>query len=257
MLYVDTSKKKNGADSVQLFELFLQSNSLDAIVTSDFSFGSLFLRADWAVRGVMLILVAASIWSWAIAVEKGIMIFSLNKHAKRFEDIFWSGKTLDELKLELKDSLSDPMSRVFSAAIKEYDEYSSLKIKSNAPMSSQYRIDSIMNLIVNRELSKLERGMTTLATIGSSSVFIGLFGTVWGIMNSFRAIAASQNTSLTVVAPGIAEALFATALGLIAAIPAVIFYNKYTADLNKYGGRLEGYADELSAILSRKISKNT
>lgn len=242
---------------MQLFELFLQSNSLDAIVTSDFSFSSLFLRADWAVRGVMLILVAASIWSWAIAVEKGIMIFSLNKHAKRFEDIFWSGKTLDELKVELKDSLSDPMSRVFSAAIKEYDEYSSLKIKSNAPMSSQYRIDSIMNLIVNRELSKLERGMTTLATIGSSSVFIGLFGTVWGIMNSFRAIAASQNTSLTVVAPGIAEALFATALGLIAAIPAVIFYNKYTADLNKYGGRLEGYADELSAILSRKISKNT
>jgi biopolymer transport protein TolQ len=208
---------------VQLFELFLQSNSLDAIVTSDFSFGSLFLRADWAVRGVMLILVAASIWSWAIAVDKGIMIFSLNKHAKTFEDIFWSGKTLDELKVELKDSLRDPMSRVFSAAIKEYDEYSSLKIKSNASMSSQYRIDSIMNLIVNRELSKLERGMTTLATIGSSSVFIGLFGTVWGIMNSFRAIAASQNTSLTVVAPGIAEALFATALGLMAAIPSRYF----------------------------------
>lgn len=242
---------------MQLFELFLQSNSLDAIVTSDFSFSSLFLRADWVVRGVMLILMAASIWSWAIAVDKGIMIFSLNKHAKTFEDIFWSGKTLDELKVELKDSLRDPMSRVFSAAIKEYDEYSSLKIKSNASMSSQYRIDSITNLIVNRELSKLERGMTTLATIGSSSVFIGLFGTVWGIMNSFRAIAASQNTSLTVVAPGIAEALFATALGLMAAIPAVIFYNKYTADLNKYGGRLEGYADELSAILSRKISKNT
>jgi len=242
---------------VQLFELFLQSNSLDAIVTSDFSFSSLFLRADWVVRGVMLILMAASIWSWAIAVDKGIMIFSLNKHAKTFEDIFWSGKTLDELKVELKDSLRDPMSRVFSAAIKEYDEYSSLKIKSNASMSSQYRIDSIMNLIVNRELSKLERGMTTLATIGSSSVFIGLFGTVWGIMNSFRAIAASQNTSLKIVAPGIAEALFATALGLMAAIPAVIFYNKYTADLNKYGGRLEGYADELSAILSRKISKNT
>jgi biopolymer transport protein TolQ len=230
---------------------------LDAIVTSDFSFSSLFLRADWVVRGVMLILMAASIWSWAIAVDKGIMIFSLNKHAKTFEDIFWSGKTLDELKVELKDSLRDPMSRVFSAAIKEYDEYSSLKIKSNASMSSQYRIDSITNLIVNRELSKLERGMTSLATIGSSSVFIGLFGTVWGIMNSFRAIAASQNTSLTVVAPGIAEALFATALGLMAAIPAVIFYNKYTADLNKYGGRLEGYADELSAILSRKISKNT
>ena len=242
---------------MQLFELFLQSNSLDAIVTSDFSFSSLFLRADWVVRGVMLILMAASIWSWAIAVDKGIMIFSLNKHAKTFEDIFWSGKTLDELKVELKDSLRDPMSRVFSAAIKEYDEYSSLKIKSNASMSSQYRIDSITNLIVNRELSKLERGMTSLATIGSSSVFIGLFGTVWGIMNSFRAIAASQNTILTVVAPGIAEALFATALGLMAAIPAVIFYNKYTADLNKYGGRLEGYADELSAILSRKISKNT
>ena len=234
---------------MQLFELFLQSNSLDAIVTSDFSFGSLFLRADWAVRGVMLILVAASIWSWAIAVEKGIMIFSLNKHAKRFEDIFWSGKTLDELKLELKDSLSDPMSRVFSAAIKEYDEYSSLKIKSNASMSSQYRIDSIMNLIVNRELSKLERGMTTLATIGSSSVFIGLFGTVWGIMNSFRAIAASQNTSLTVVAPGIAEALFATALGLLAAIPAVVAYNKFNSDSQKYSGRIENFSKRFLSII--------
>lgn len=241
---------------MQLFELFLQANALDSILVDDFSFRSLFLRADWVVKGVMLMLIVASIWSWAIAVDKAIMIFSLNKHAKIFENIFWSGKTLDELKVELADNPRDPMSRVFSAAIKEYDEYNSLKKKSNASISSQYRIDSIMSLIVNRELSKLERGMTILATIGSSSVFIGLFGTVWGIMNSFRAIAVSQNTSLTVVAPGIAEALFATALGLIAAIPAVIFYNKYTADLNKYGGRLEGYADELSAILSRKISKN-
>ena len=122
-------------------------------------------------------------------------------------------------------------------------------------VSSQQRIDSVMNLVVNREMAKAERGMSVLATVGSASVFIGLFGTVWGIMNAFRAIAASQNTSLTVVAPGIAEALFATALGLIAAIPAVIFYNKYSTDLDKYSGRLEGYADELSAILSRKISK--
>jgi len=124
--------------------------------------------------------------------------------------------------------------------------------RSNA---THERIDSVMNLVINRELAKAERGMTVLATVASASVFVGLFGTVWGIMNAFRAIAVSQNTNLSVVAPGIAEALFATALGLIAAIPALIFYNMFTSDLDKYGGRLEGYSDELSAILSRKLSK--
>ena len=149
----------------------------------------------------------------------------------------------------------DPMARVFAAAMREYDESMTSPRNDAAILSTRERIDRVMNLVVNRELSKAERGLSILATIGSASVFIGLFGTVWGIMNSFRAIAASQNTNLSVVAPGIAEALFATALGLIAAIPAVIFYNKYSSDIDKYAGRLEGYADELSAILSRKISK--
>jgi len=209
------------------------------------------------VKAVMIILIIASIWSWAIAVNKGITMFLLKRRANLFEDTFWSGKTLDELSKAMAGDTRDPMARVFAAAMREYDE-SLTTPRSDALLSSTGdRIDRVMNLVVNRELSKAERGLSVLATIGSASVFIGLFGTVWGIMNSFRAIAASQNTNLSVVAPGIAEALFATALGLIAAIPAVIFYNMYSSDIDKYAGRLEGYADELSAILSRKISKRS
>lgn len=151
----------------------------------------------------------------------------------------------------------DPMARVFMAAMREWKESRNAGIYSVSEISdTSERIDRVMGLVVNRELAKAERGMTVLATIGSASVFVGLFGTVWGIMNSFRAIALSQNTNLAVVAPGIAEALFATALGLIAAIPATVFYNKYTSDLNKYAGRLDGYTDELASILSRKIRKD-
>ncbi len=238
-----------------LIELFMQASSLEPVVSGDFSFLSLFMKADWVVKSVMIILVLASIWSWAVAVDKGIMMFLLKRRAKLFEETFWSGKTLDELSKAMAGDTRDPMARVFAAAMREYDE--SLKSPRNDAviLSTHERIDRVMNLVVNRELSKAERGLSVLAIIASSSVFIGLFGTVWGIMNAFRAIAASQNTSLTVVAPGIAEALFATALGLIAAIPASIFYNKYSSNIDKYAGRLEGYADELSAILSRKISK--
>ena len=182
-------------------------------------------------------------------------MFLLKRRATLFEETFWSGKTLDELSRAMSGDTRDPMARVFAAAMREYEESMKTARNEAAIMSTHERIDRVMNLVVNRELSKAERGLSVLATIGSASVFIGLFGTVWGIMNSFRAIAASQNTNLSVVAPGIAEALFATALGLMAAIPAVIFYNKYFTDIDKYAGRLEGYADELSAILSRKISK--
>ena len=182
-------------------------------------------------------------------------MFLLKRRATLFEETFWSGKTLDELSRAMAGDTRDPMARVFAAAMREYEESMKTARKDAAILSTHERIDRVMNLVVNRELSKAERGLSVLATIGSASVFIGLFGTVWGIMNSFRAIAASQNTNLSVVAPGIAEALFATALGLIAAIPAVIFYNKYSTDIDKYAGRLDGYADELSAILSRKISK--
>jgi len=238
-----------------LFDLIMQATTLEPVVHGDFSFWSLFKRADWVVKAVMIILIIASIWSWAIAVDKAITMYLLKRRAKLFEETFWSGKTLDELSRAMAGDTRDPMARVFAAAMREYDESMSSPRNDAAILSTRERIDRVMNLVVNRELSKAERGLSVLATIGSASVFIGLFGTVWGIMNSFRAIAASQNTNLSVVAPGIAEALFATALGLIAAIPAVIFYNKYSSDIDKYAGRLEGYADELSAILSRKISK--
>jgi len=238
-----------------MIELIMQASALEPVHNGDFSFWYLFTRADWVVKAVMLILVSASFWSWGIAVDKAITMFLLKRRATAFEDTFWSGKTLEELSTGLAGDTRDPMARVFAAAMREYEESKSMPRTDAVTVSSQQRIDSVMNLVVNREMAKAERGMSVLATVGSASVFIGLFGTVWGIMNAFRAIAAAESTSLTVVAPGIAEALFATALGLIAAIPAVIFYNKYTTDLDKYSGRLEGYADELSAILSRKISK--
>jgi len=241
-----------------MFNVILQASALPDIHGGSFSFASLFVQADWVVKSVMILLALASIWSWVVAIDKFVMFFMLKRRATDFEDTFWSGRTLEELSSALGSDTRDPMARVFSAAMREYNESrnasgaTGVSGRSNA---THERIDSVMNLVINRELAKAERGMTVLATVASSSVFVGLFGTVWGIMNAFRAIAASQNTNLSVVAPGIAEALFATALGLIAAIPALIFYNMFTADLDKYGGRLEGYSDELSAILSRKLSK--
>ena len=237
-------------------ELFLSlpilQTPLDPVHAGDFSFWSLFLRADWVVKAVMVLLALASIWSWVVAIDKFVMFRMLKRRATDFEDTFWSGRTLDELSVALGNDTRDPMARVFAAAMREYNETGGAMRSDSA---THERIDSVMNLVINRELAKAERGMPVLATVASASVFVGLFGTVWGIMNAFRAIAVSQNTNLSVVAPGIAEALFATALGLIAAIPALIFYNLYRADLERYGGRLEGYADELSAILSRKLNK--
>jgi len=241
-----------------MIDLIFQANALPDAHGGSFSFASLFVRADWVVKAVMLLLALASVWSWVVAIDKFIMFFMLKRRATDFEDTFWSGRTLDDLSKALGADTRDPMARVFAAAMREYNESrnatsaSGVLGRSNA---THERIDSVMNLVINRELAKAGRGMTVLATVASASVFVGLFGTVWGIMNAFRAIAASQTTNLSVVAPGIAEALFATALGLIAAIPALIFYNMFTSDLDKYGGRLEGYADELSAILSRKLSK--
>lgn len=240
---------------MSLISLTLQM-ATDAAAIGDFSFQALFMRAGWVVKAVMIMLALASLWSWAIAVDKFITFHLLRKRATRFEDTFWSGRTLEDLAAGLANDVRDPMARVFAAAMREWNESKNPSAHGGTTiLGTQDRIDRVMSLVVNRELAKAERGMSVLATVGSASVFIGLFGTVWGIMNSFRAIAASQNTNLSVVAPGIAEALFATALGLIAAIPAVIFYNKFSADLDRYAGRLEGYTDELSAILSRKISK--
>ncbi len=241
-----------------MIDLIFQASPMADVHSGDFSFLSLFLRADWVVKSVMILLAVASIWSWVVAVDKFIMFTMLKRRATAFEDTFWSGRTLDDLSKALGSDTRDPMARVFAAAMREYNESRNAQATPGVlgrSSATHERIDSVMNLVINRELAKAERGMTVLATVASASVFVGLFGTVWGIMNAFRAIAISQNTNLSVVAPGIAEALFATALGLIAAIPALIFYNMFTADLDKYGGRLEGYSDELSAILSRKLSK--
>ena len=237
-----------------MIDLIHQASTLPAIHDGDFTFLSLFLRADWIIKSVMIGLALASIWSWVVAVEKSFMFYMLKKRATDFEETFWSGRTLDDLSTALGTDTRDPMARVFAAAMREYNE-SRAAGTSARPESTHGRIDAVMNLVINRELAKVERGMIVLATIASISVFVGLLGTVWGIINTFRAISAENSTDLVVIAPGMAEALFATALGLVAAIPAKIFFDKFSSDIDKYGGRLEGYADELSAILSRKLHK--
>lgn len=221
-----------------------------------FSFVELFLKADIVVKLVMIGLVLASVWSWAVVVDKFISFRLLNKRASDFEETFWSGRTLEELDSGLGKENKDPMGRVFAAAMRELRESKDGAGRLDGDLGgTRERIDRVMTLVVNRELSKAESGLGVLATIGSAAPFIGLFGTVWGIINAFRLIDQSGSADFSVVVGPLAEALFATALGLLAAIPAVIFYNKFSGDLSKYAGRLEGYADELSAILSRKISK--
>jgi len=235
-------------------ELYLVPSAM-MVGASDFSFSALFLKADIVVKLIMLILAIASIWSWGIIIDKIISLHLLKKRASSFEETFWSGRTLDELAEGLAGDTRDPMGRVFTAAMREFNESKAAGINSGDLSGIRERIDRVMGLVVNRELTKAERGMTVLATVASVSVFVGLLGTVWGIINTFRAIDQAQNANLVIIIPGISEALFATALGLIAAIPALVFYNVFTADLDKYAGRLDGYTDELSAILSRKIGK--
>ena len=220
----------------------------------DFSVWGLFLRADIIVKLVMISLFVASIWCWAIIIEKVLRLRRLNAAATDFEDSFWSGGSLDALFDRIGANPLDPMSAVFSAAMREWQR--STDTAGDQPRvgsSLTERIDRVMDVTVNREVERVERQMTILASTGSTAPFIGLFGTVWGIMNSFQAIAITKNTSLAVVAPGIAEALFATALGLVAAIPAVIAYNKISKDMDRYAARLDDFANEFSAIVSRQM----
>ena len=221
----------------------------------DFSFIALFLMADPVVKAVMLILVLASIWSWAIIIDKQFLFGKLRADVRRFEEAFWSGRSLDDLSAGMADKPKDALSRIFAAAMRELRESKAGARSDGQLLAMNERIDRVMGLVVQREIAAAEKGLGVLASIASASPFIGLLGTVWGIMNSFRAIAVSQSTNLAVVAPGIAEALFATALGLFAAIPAVIFYNKFAADSSRIAGQYEGFADELSAILSRRIAE--
>ena len=223
----------------------------------DFSMISLFLRADLVVKSVIIILLLASVWCWAIIFDKWFGMRRLNKRSNEFEQAFWSGGSLDDLYDRISAQPRDPMSAVFVAAMREWRRAPGSTSGGSANIGLADRIDRVMQITLGREMDRAERYMTFLATTGSTAPFIGLFGTVWGIMNSFQSIAISKNTSLAVVAPGIAEALFATALGLLAAIPAVVAFNKLSRDLDRYAGRLESFAGEFAAILSREMDQDS
>ncbi len=201
----------------------------------------------------MIGLLIASVWVWAIAIDKWLLFARMRRSMDRFEQAFWSGQSLEELYKSLSARPAHSMAALFVAAMREWKR--SLESQARSFAGLQMRIEKVMDVTIAREVERLERRLLVLATVGSAGPFIGLLGTVWGIMTSFRAIAGQQSTSLAVVAPGIAEALFATAIGLIAAIPATIFYNKFAAEVNKQAQRLEGFADEFSAILSRQIDE--
>ncbi|MGE0742466.1 MAG: protein TolQ [Hyphomonadaceae bacterium] len=218
---------------------------------------SLFLEADPVVKGVMLILAVASIWSWAVAVDKWLQFGDLESNARKFERDFWSGRSMDEIDDRGGDRPRDALSRVFAVASREFREARRAGAAGDGAQLLLDRVDRLMQAQISREMQRASRSMGVLATVGASAPFIGLFGTVWGIMNAFTNIAAQQQTNLAVVAPGIAEALFATALGLVAAIPAVIFYNKFTGDLDRFGDRLDTFSDEVAARLSRRLGERT
>ncbi|MEM6625787.1 MAG: protein TolQ [Pseudomonadota bacterium] len=234
----------------------MEAVALNEVAGQDFSLMAMFLEADIVVKVVMLMLVLASVWSWAIALDKWMGVGSAKKKAKQFENAFWSGQPLDDMGDRVGDKASDAMARVFAAGAREWRDARRIKSPDAVQVGALVeRARGQMGVAVSREATRMESGLGTLAIIGSASPFIGLFGTVWGIMNSFRSIAAAKETNLAVVAPGIAEALFATALGLAAAIPAVIFYNKFSGDIGKYTERMETFTEEFLVRLSRRITE--
>jgi biopolymer transport protein TolQ len=214
---------------------------------------TLFKEASFVVQLVMIGLLLCSVWVWAIAIEKTLLYARTRRAMDRFEQAFWSGESLEELYRTLSARPTHSMAALFVAAMREWKR--SLEGQVHSFSGLQMRIEKVMDVTIAREVEILERRLLVLATVGSAGPFVGLFGTVWGIMTSFQSIAASENTSLAVVAPGIAQALLATAIGLVAAIPATIFYNKLASEVNKQAQRLEGFADEFSAILSRQIDE--
>jgi biopolymer transport protein TolQ len=231
-------------------------NPPDVVV--DLSILELFKNAHIVVKFVMIGLILASVWSWAIFLEKLFLFAKTRKETDKFEQVFWSGQSLEELYNALSQRRNTGMAALFVAAMREWKRSTEREggERGARPMPGvQLRVEKVMDVTISRDVERLERRLTFLATVGSTAPFVGLFGTVWGIMTSFQAIAVTKNTSLAVVAPGIAEALFATALGLLAAIPAVIFYNKFNSEVARHAARLEGFADEFGAILSRQIDK--
>jgi len=222
---------------------------------ADLSFFSLFLQADWVVKGVLVGLAFASIWSWAVIFEKGFRFRALNREADVFEAQVDAGRSLEEVAQEAGES-RHPLPRLLGAALREWRE-----AKGKGPLAQGQaamliqRIDRVLDSLIARESQKVEEGLGSLAIVATASPFVGLFGTVWGIMHAFQAIALEKNTSLAVVAPAIAEALFATAIGLAAAIPAYIAYNKFSTDAGKFAARLEAFADDLSTAIQRRLAE--
>ncbi len=238
------------------------NNTVDTLAAAssgvpDFTPWALFLHADLIGKFVILVLVVASFWTWAIVIDKLLRLRKLQNAANQFEDQFWSGGSLEDLYDRVGAQPADPMTAMFGAAMREWRRSAAKGLVAAGQMraSLQARIERVMQVTLSREMDRLEKQMTFLASVGSTAPFIGLFGTVWGIMRSFHTIGITKNTSIASVAPGLAEALFATALGLIAAIPAVIAYNKISSELNRYAGRLETFSSEFGAILSRQLEE--
>ncbi len=221
------------------------------VVATDFSLWALFMRADIVVKVVMVGLILASLWSWTIMFGKFFAFRRVSRLAGKFELMFWSGENLQALYRDSTEGLVHPMGTVFNTAMREYARVEAGRnFSHDVPMT--HMIERVLASSIGREMEALEKRLSFLATVGAVAPFVGLFGTVWGIMNSFQAIAVTRDTNLAVVAPGIAEALFATGLGLLAAIPAVIAYNKFSGDLTRFGARLDFFADDFLTVISRQ-----
>ena len=223
-------------------EADISSQAVGLASNTDFSIISLFIRADIIVKSVIIILIASSVYSWAIIFDKIRVFRKINKSAEEFEDKFWKSKSAETFYNNLPASIDDPMAQLFKTSMQTV-------IKSRSRSSLNEKLPGILEINIEKQMSAIDKNYTFLATVGSTAPFIGLFGTVWGIMNSFQSIAISRNTSLAIVAPGIAEALFATALGLLAAIPAVVAYNKFSNDSKKYSQKLENFSKRFLTIV--------
>ena len=223
-------------------EADITSQAVGLASNTDFSITTLFLRADIIVKSVIIILIASSIYSWAIIFEKIKLFKKINKSTDEFENKFWKSKSAESFYNSLPPNVNDPMANLFKDSMQ-------VLLKSKRSSSLDEKMSRMLEINVEQQMEKIDKRYTFLATVGSTAPFIGLFGTVWGIMNSFQSIAISRNTSLAIVAPGIAEALFATALGLLAAIPAVVAYNKFSSDSKKYSQKLENFSKKFLSII--------
>ena len=223
-------------------EADISSQAVGLASSGDFSLINLFIRADIIVKSVIIILIVCSIYSWAIIIDKVKLFKKINLSSEEFEEKFWKSKSAETFYNSLPSPVEDPMASLFKETMQGL-------IKSKSKTNLIERMGGVLEIGIEKQLSKIEKGFTFLATVGSTAPFIGLFGTVWGIMNSFQSIAISRNTSLAIVAPGIAEALFATALGLLAAIPAVVAYNRFNSDSRKYSQRLESFSKRFLSII--------